>query len=650
MKKRGIKPTTRTWSTLLTYFPKSLDQSAEKVLSRYTIIYDEAQSKIQGKLQTEISDENEREEDLQVVADPDRPPAVNRGRSDGELRNEPDAFEEPQIVSNQYMQILAHFGKLDEMLRVLRMMPTSGPGAPDAVTFGVVLKALLDRNKVLKAARRAQSKVETRDSLIGRDESGMSHARAVWDQLVRQHQGLTQSKGDLRTVLDEQNAVLGIRALSEGSKEDAALALTLLTDLYGLSRPGESAMARAEQKDITALSTLQLDDRSAETILNLCLGTKRNLDAAHFAKQFLDRPDVLSGFRQRQWQLMMAAFANAHDCHMCQRLIETFGPKGEQRRWSYQTYAYLFRSARWTKDMERFLDLMEDYAILPEAYIADNVRGREPNQHRDLVAKRELLKTRAPREVHHQVSPTLEMATLMLETAIDGQRLSSMRQALRVSEVLKEGALILAQQTQMVDEELAIHATARAKDGRAAPGDLDDVKPRNPEKVGKRVNFWRRRRYERLGQILDAVLDAGHMAEAGTSPQEQAKWEKMARLVKEKLNPDSREFERNETEGRAPPRNVKEWKNNLQSAQRSGPYMRREPSRPDDSFQRDGRPEPHTKREQPRWDTASQRNERSANRGPRRDDSFQRDDRFTERVPWGDRRQGFNYGRRDDSR
>jgi hypothetical protein len=474
-------------------------------------------------------------------------------------------------------------------LRVFKAMPTSGPNAADAATFGVVLKALLDHTKRVKTTRKSQSQAEAEfGSRIVMDDSGQSCARVIWERLVRQHQSATRAKSKRRTPLDVQNAVLAIRALTEGTGDDTTLAFKLLPELYGLSRPGESAIARADQKDQAALPTLQLDDRSAETILNLCLGTKRNLDAAHFAKQFLDRPDILARFRQRQWQLMMAAFANAHDSHTCQRLMEAFGPKNKQPRWSYQTYAYLFKSARWTKDMDRFLDLMEEYIHLPEAYVTNNVRGRDPGQQRSFIEGTELRETRPPQELLHRVYPTLEIATLMLETAIDGQRLSGMRQALRVSELLKEGSLMQAQTRQLVDEELATYAVERASDMGPAG---DDVKPRNPEKVERRIEFWRRRRYERLAQVLDAVLNTGRMAEAGSTPREQEKWQQMARLVKAKLNPTARASLQPVSEDVIAPRNNKEWKSNVQSARRSVPSSpRREQTARDDSSHREDRP------------------------------------------------------------
>jgi hypothetical protein len=588
MKKRDIKPTTRTWATLLTYFPKSLEQNAEKVLSRYTLIYDEAQTKIQNKLKANSDSETEPEDGLQVLADSDTQREVTGSRSVGVMNNEPDAFEDPQIVSTQYIQILTHFGKFDEVLRVLKSMPASGPHAPDAATFAVVLKALLDRAKRFKTTRTSQSLAAELGPRIVMDESGQSCARVIWERLVQGHRGAMQAKGRYRTPLDSQNAVQAIRALTEGTEEDKTLAFELLPELYGLSRPGESAVARADQKDQTNLPTLQLDDRAAETILNLCLGTKKNLDAAHFAKQFLDRPDVLARFRQRQWQLMMAAFANAHDSHTCQRLMEAFGPKNKQPRWSYQTYAYLLKSARWTKDMDRFLDLMEEYVDLPEAYVTTNVRGREPGQHRSFMEERELRKARPARDIPQRVYPTLEVATLMLETAIDGQRLSGMRQALRVSELLKEGALMQAQTRQLIDEEVITHSIERSSGMRSAE---DEIKPRNPEKVERRVEFWRRRRYERLEQVLNAVLNTGRMAEPGSTPQEQKKWEQMARLVRAKLSPEARASLRPVAEDLAPPRNNREWKSNVQSARRFAPSSpRREQSGRDEHSHRQDRP------------------------------------------------------------
>ena len=537
MKKRGLKPTTRTWATLLSHFPKSLEQTPEKVLSRYTIVFDDAQAKIKQHIKQSASEVEESE----PVSRPTGYQGAS-GQSTARDRDEPDAFEDPQAVSNQYMQILAHFRNLEEIMRVFADMPRSGLGMPDRITYGIVLNAICERIRMKRNGRSRGSYEALAPKPEGED--GKTFARIVWERLAEQHNAnldkqvsrwLTGQQADDRnsqygnSVLDSQNAVLTVRALMDGSNDDLELAFVLLPRFYNLSRPGQSASAQSVIAEQMKLPTLLLDDRAVETILNVCQYAKRHHDAAHFARQFLEIPGVLAQFRPRQWQMIIAAFSNVHDTDMCQKIVDDFAPRNRQPPWPGLIYVYLFRSAMWNQDVERFLDLMEQHVELPAAYASGNARRRMPAEARQFEAQMTLRAAQPARQIPHRILPTLEIAILMLETAIRAKKVSSLRQVLRISEVLKETDLIEAQRKQTSEESVNSSALSRINSRVIADESVDDAKIRN------RVEFWRRKRYERLVEAIDMVLASRDTLEMGTSAAEQEKWQAMARYIRNKL-------------------------------------------------------------------------------------------------------------------
>jgi len=538
MKKRGLKPTTRTWATLLSHFPKSLEQTPEKVLSRYTIVFDDAQAKIKQHIEQSVTETEVSEPALRQTGYKEA-----SGQSTAKDRDEPDAFEDPQAVSNQYMQILAHFRNLEELMRVFNAMPRSGLGMPDRITYGIVLNAICERIRVKRNGRSRGLYEASAPEPEGQD--GKTFAHIVWERLAEQHNsnadkqasrwqtGQHPNDRDMHhgnSVLDGQNAVLTIRALMEGSKDDLELAFVLLPRFYNLSRPGQSASAQSVAAEQMKLPTLLLDDRAVETILNVCQIAKRHQDAAHFARQFLEIPGVLAQFRPRQWQLVMAAFSHVHDTDMCQKIIEDFAPRSRQPSWPGLTYVYLFRSAMWNQDVERFLDLMEHHVDLPASYASSNARGRTPAEARHFQAQMALRADQSAQQTPHRILPTLEIAILMLETAIRAKKVSSLRQVLRISEVLKETDLIEAQRKQTMEEFDKSSARDRAHPRFPGQESVDEAK------VRARVEFWRRKRYERLVEAIDIVLAARDTLEMGTSPAEQEKWQAMAHYIRNKLD------------------------------------------------------------------------------------------------------------------
>jgi hypothetical protein len=173
---------------------------------------------------------------------------------------------------------------------------------------------------------------------------------------------------------------------------------------------------------------------------------------------------------------------------------------------------------------------MEQHVELPEAYTSSNARRRMPAEARQFQAQMALRAEQPARQIPHRILPTLEIAILMLETAIRAKKVSSLRQVLRISEVLKETDLIEAQRKQTKEEFDKSPAPSRTNPRIIAEESINEAKVRN------RVEFWRRKRYERLVEAIDMVLAARDTLEMGTSPTEQEKWQAMARYIRNKLD------------------------------------------------------------------------------------------------------------------
>ncbi len=300
MKKTGIIPSSRTYTTLLSNFSKSLGSTSEGTMARATLIYDQAQRHLRNLTQGSIT------EGVSSTAAPDTPAKDN-------VAARALADEITVAPTNAYLQCLAHFGNMGEILRVVSAMPLEGRLAPDKYTYTVAFTALLA------------------DS--GKDASGA--AKQFWDRLVQQRKALV-SAGKPDNVLDTAVATLAFRCFMQGDDELKRFGLSLLSPLFGLSSPGKSAalVGAGSEPD---LAPLPLNDRAAETAVKLCLAADKPALAAHMAEQILQQTDVVARMSPQGANGLIEAFAAAGDVARCVDLLQ-HGIGRRNEAWNEESY------------------------------------------------------------------------------------------------------------------------------------------------------------------------------------------------------------------------------------------------------------------------------------------------------------------------
>ena len=134
MKKRGIRPSSRTYAIMLNNYPSSFDAPA-KTLSKATLLFDQAQEHVKQIL-AQIAEARE-SEGYELASD--QPSSLKSPKLDGSKNGEGssqssqaltlDAYTSGNAVAptNAYLAQMAHFSHLDEVKRVFEAMPKEGP-------------------------------------------------------------------------------------------------------------------------------------------------------------------------------------------------------------------------------------------------------------------------------------------------------------------------------------------------------------------------------------------------------------------------------------------------------------------------------------------------------------------------------------------
>ncbi|KAJ9098083.1 hypothetical protein QFC20_006031 [Naganishia adeliensis] len=320
MKKRGIRPSSRTYAIMLDNYPSSFDSPA-KTLSRATLLYDQAQEHVQDVLD-KIAEAKESEG---YELSSDRPSKRIQPDEDAEESKEEkahlsiDAYTSGNAIAptNAYLAQMSHFSRFDEVKRVFEAMPKDGPRAPDGKTYTILFEA-----NMAFAAKQRSSEVSPE---VITEESGKSSTApskdtqetlfdpiALWkeivdrDTLIRQKigKGSGQAKPAGRTgprLMDEQQAPLlddrlvitALRCFMSGPMEQRTFALDeIVPSIYNLSAPGRSTYFTAFTPSNSA--RFEISERAVETILKLCLAAGRAREGVHYAEQILNMPKAFT--------------------------------------------------------------------------------------------------------------------------------------------------------------------------------------------------------------------------------------------------------------------------------------------------------------------------------------------------------------------
>ncbi|KAF8516865.1 hypothetical protein JB92DRAFT_2908642 [Gautieria morchelliformis] len=240
MKRRGIRPTSRTYSTLLKGYAQIDDWERFPLqLDNVCSVYDQLRQH-HGMVQ------------------PD-------GGPDDELSNIP------------YNLLITIFGKaqrFQRMFDVFNAMPPKGPLAPDMHTFTVLITAI--GNRQLSAfATPPEGKDAEADPLPSANElayKNASDAKLIWRQLLRVCR--TPDSHAIRAIL---------KPLSRGRPSDQNFALDIAHEYLGLSPPGKQSIP----------AKLPLHEQTLEAVLATSNAARRYRYTLHYIQQVIDSRPVL---------------------------------------------------------------------------------------------------------------------------------------------------------------------------------------------------------------------------------------------------------------------------------------------------------------------------------------------------------------------
>ncbi|KAL7418912.1 hypothetical protein Q5752_006596 [Cryptotrichosporon argae] len=341
MKKRGIAPTTRTYTTLLSAYagPAGMFTPSKRpealTLSRVALIYDQAMAHMRATLArpAEASDDS-------GLASTSRPAVAAVSDSDADADVEKEVNLRPV---HAYLRFLGRYGLYRTALTVLVALPSSGPLKPDAASHTILFHAL---NQIARHVR-AGSSAPVDAVRVGED------ARALWD---------TARKGD---TVDPELVLAAMQALSMGRLEDQRLAEELVPAYFAVDPPtaapaanagsSTSSIASASSASSAPTEKFPLTVRAATSLLNILSHSRSPSLAAHYAHRVLADPPTARAADTPLLRLLVRVFSNVHDIDAIRTLLDTYQPTAPRAPWTRDAWHDALWAARWARDWEAAL-------------------------------------------------------------------------------------------------------------------------------------------------------------------------------------------------------------------------------------------------------------------------------------------------------
>lgn len=331
MKKRGFKPNSRTYTTLLNAYAgirhsaDTLDRRTPrtvepKTMSRVTIVYDQAKSYMAAK-EAEMRDAKNASdpEELGLATDAVVAEDNNASVLDIDINVGP---------TNAYLKFLARYGMASEMEKVIMAMPTSGPLSPDNITYTTMFSALYDSHKRTTGAEIARL---------------TSSASGLWSRMCRQFQSGQAEEGGQR-VMDESVVLIGLKLLARGDPGTQRMMMDVVDSIWSLPRPNVNddpkPMLRGKGPD---LPRLPLTIRAATSIMSVC---PKPTDRSHYAQLFLGRPELVRHIDTPFLIAAIRALSETGDIDTVRNILDNYQPR-QPNQWPMTVWHDALTAARW---------------------------------------------------------------------------------------------------------------------------------------------------------------------------------------------------------------------------------------------------------------------------------------------------------------
>ncbi|WVW82375.1 hypothetical protein I302_104382 [Kwoniella bestiolae CBS 10118] len=354
MKKRGIKPTTRTYSTMINAYSRishSGDVSIEHELipvkdlthSRVTILFEQSQQHIKKCMTASSS----LREDI----------GITPSSGTGIIPREPqDGLEDEINISptNAYLKYLGRHGLWEDIYTTFLSMDTTGPLSPDTITYTTLFASLHHIHLV----RSRQTKVDQKQINIG------PISRGVWDQCYRQ---FSKTKGERDRSIDTDLFSHALRCLIKGRPEDQRFAIQLINDIWELPPPGQSKLASTSASTSHSITGNGIGTtikqrptvQSATSLIQGLSYTKQTVLAAHYTTLFLSIKEIQQSVDIHFLKSAISALSEIGDIGGIMGILDSYQPPTGVEGWDNQVYQYVLQGARWAGDFPNALKIFK---------------------------------------------------------------------------------------------------------------------------------------------------------------------------------------------------------------------------------------------------------------------------------------------------
>lgn len=527
MKKRGIRPSSRTYAIMLDNYPSSFDAPA-KTLSKATLLFDEAQEHVKEIL-ARIREAKESDGYELAIGRPSSAKFHKRddqGDADASTENPQaltlDAYTSGNAVAptNAYLTQMTHFSQFDEVKRVFEAMPKEGPMAPDGKTYTILFEADMAFAAKHPTAPKGEETVA--------DPSGKQRAPeeekpmlfdqiALWKEVVERDSNIRRKLGkqsasrnpsrrmgprlmdeQLAPLIDDRLVVTVLRCLMGSSPDHRAYALeAIVPSVYNLSAPGRSAYSASNTATIGSMPRFELSERAAETILKLCLASGQTQEGVHYAEQILNMPKAFTDeLSLSHYNAILALYSKANDIDKCLHILDTKPAFLQGEAWPRSSWIHALKAARFAGDWEKFMISFKRMTRIPA--IAD--LGKDYTFPAGSVKMDD------------------QILSLLLSAATESRKVSAMRDSMRILVFYQSGKKLSS-----------------------SPADLAVERSTYSQ-------YWRRQLQAAAEDCVSAVDNAGKDADSGRDASEEKSWHELVGGL-ERSEPDRHGSETHRSRG-----------------------------------------------------------------------------------------------------
>ncbi|KAF5393610.1 hypothetical protein D9757_000025 [Collybiopsis confluens] len=353
-------------------------------------------------------------------------------------QHDPSSTELSVAPIASYMKILGAAAVHQDMFDVYYSLDSDGVLTPDHFLFTAMFQALS-----------VQPTTESGDFL-----PNAASAKLLWNLMLK-------ARRKANFPIDGHLVSSAIVALSRGRPTDQAFAFSLAEEHFGLSPDGDASPRSREAKEI-----IHLEPQSLAAILTLCRHSSRPLYAIELFTTVLGRPESQGGASiidrahvEQALQSLIAAGAGAPSSSqkglelvewMLAQEVKLPSSTASKIRPKYSTFnlliSHLCRTDNNWPVAARAFDMMTGY------HCHDFMDGvQRPTPRLDA------------RSTGRNISPTLEILSSMVRIAVDCQDRANIRQALRIVHHFRIVPFLSAPQSQKTFKDTYFYASKLAR-------------------------------------------------------------------------------------------------------------------------------------------------------------------------------------------